>query len=67
MRNIEIKARIKDTLSIIEKVKKLSGTSGEIIHQHDTFYNSTHGRLKLRKFKVNFQMKLKFWDFLTIF
>ncbi|KAJ3659145.1 hypothetical protein Zmor_010850 [Zophobas morio] len=51
MRNVEIKARIKELSAILEKARLLSGSSGELIKQHDTFYCVQKGRLKLRKFE----------------
>ncbi|XP_055632796.1 uncharacterized protein LOC129773225 [Toxorhynchites rutilus septentrionalis] len=50
-RNVEIKARLSDEECFQRKVdiaKKLTGSSGEIIKQHDVFFNSLKGRLKLR-------------------
>lgn len=52
MRNVEIKARVNNINDLIKKAKELSSSDGEEIIQHDTFYNTTKGRLKLRKFKV---------------
>ncbi|GLV45380.1 uncharacterized protein CBL_05481 [Carabus blaptoides fortunei] len=51
MRNIEIKAKVRNLADLLQKVKSLSDTSCEEISQHDTFYNVSQGRLKLRKFK----------------
>ncbi|RZC31755.1 uncharacterized protein BDFB_008113 [Asbolus verrucosus] len=51
MKNVEIKARVKEVAKIIERAKALSGTNGEIIKQHDTFYEVQQGRLKLRRFE----------------
>lgn len=50
LRNVEIKAKVRDLSDIISKAKSLSGNDGELIPQHDVFYNATNGRLKLRKF-----------------
>lgn len=53
MRNIEIKAKVRNILQLKDKAKELSGGKGEIIKQHDSFYRiQTGGRLKLRKFEV---------------
>ncbi|XP_060531257.1 adenylate cyclase CyaB [Cylas formicarius] len=49
MRNIEIKAKVGDMVRLIEKAKKLAGSEGTLIKQHDTFYNAPNGRLKLRR------------------
>lgn len=53
MRNIEIKAKIRNLSALLERAKSLSGTNGEIINQNDTFYTVQKGRLKLRKFEVS--------------
>jgi len=50
-RNIEIKAKVQDIERIISKAAKLSDTAQVTIEQHDTFFKSKNGRLKLRKFK----------------
>ncbi|KAM0725443.1 hypothetical protein ACS0PU_008929 [Formica fusca] len=51
MENIEIKARIQDIDRVILKAKELSNSDGQIITQHDVFFNATKSRLKLRKFE----------------
>ncbi|KAJ8982971.1 hypothetical protein NQ317_001411 [Molorchus minor] len=51
MRNIEIKARIRDINVLISKAKNLSKEEGKILKQHDTFFYVPKGRLKLRKFE----------------
>ncbi|EFA01517.1 uncharacterized protein LOC660170 [Tribolium castaneum] len=51
MRNIEIKAKVRQLAKLIERAKALSETTGEVIKQHDTFYSVAKGRLKLRKFE----------------
>jgi predicted adenylyl cyclase CyaB len=50
--NIEIKARLRDPTATRELAEKLSGAPGEIIEQHDTFFASVRGRLKLRQFSA---------------
>lgn len=53
MRNIEIKAKIRNIQQLKEKAAVLSGGKSEIIKQHDSFYQiAKSGRLKLRKFEV---------------
>lgn len=50
-RNVEIKARIGDVEAFEKRVdiaKNLTKTEGEILPQHDTFFNVGNGRLKLR-------------------
>lgn len=52
MRNIEIKAKVKDLAGLIEKAQNLSNSGGIIIKQDDTFFKVIQGRLKLRRFEV---------------
>lgn len=52
MRNVEIKAKVSDIEELRCKAKILSKSEGTIIKQNDTFYVSSKGRLKLRKFEV---------------
>lgn len=50
-RNIEIKARIQNEQEFEKRIniaKELTKTEGEILMQHDIFYNVREGRLKLR-------------------
>uniref|UniRef100_A0A0M3HHV9 ADF-H domain-containing protein n=1 Tax=Ascaris lumbricoides TaxID=6252 RepID=A0A0M3HHV9_ASCLU len=52
MRNMEIKARIDDLEECQEKASKLcDGQTPILLYQHDTFFRSPRGRLKLRVFK----------------
>ncbi|XP_020293805.1 uncharacterized protein LOC109859704 [Pseudomyrmex gracilis] len=51
MRNVEIKARIRNIDDTISKAETVSDTSKTIIKQHDTFFKAKEGRLKLRKFE----------------
>lgn len=53
MRNVEIKAKVRNLAQLIENARKISDTPREIIKQHDTFFNSKFGRLKLREFEVS--------------
>ena len=46
--NIEIKAHVHDFEEIRRRAEKLSNTPVEVIPQVDTFFNTSHGRLKLR-------------------
>lgn len=56
-RNIEIKAKfntIEEFNEAIEIAKNLTKPdNGEIIEQHDVFFNVNNGRLKIRYLKVN--------------
>lgn len=47
--NIEIKARVMDFDSLKQAVERLSDTPCQVIPQEDTFFNCTHGRIKLRE------------------
>ncbi|XP_071643588.1 uncharacterized protein [Temnothorax longispinosus] len=51
MRNIDVKAVIRDFARTIAKARELSETPEVKIEQHDTFFKAKDGRLKLRKFK----------------
>jgi predicted adenylyl cyclase CyaB len=46
--NIEIKARTRNFDEVRRRAEALSDTSGEVIPQEDTFFNTPRGRLKLR-------------------
>ena len=50
--NVEIKARVRDPVWFAERAADLSQSEGTIIRQHDTFFNCSQGRLKLRDFMV---------------
>ncbi|MCP4550684.1 MAG: class IV adenylate cyclase [Bacteroidetes bacterium] len=49
MKNIEIKAHCKDTAKIRLALHKLNASFKGLDHQIDTYFNCTHGRLKLRE------------------
>lgn len=51
MRNIEIKAKIEDPEGIISKLEQTDKHVSAVIKQHDIFFHSATGRLKLRKFQ----------------
>lgn len=51
--NVEIKAKVCDPSKFAERAAELSKSEGEIIRQHDTFFNCKQGRLKLRDFMNN--------------
>jgi len=48
--NMEIKARVADPVLFRQSAGHLTGSSGEIIRQTDTFFVVPRGRLKLRDF-----------------
>jgi predicted adenylyl cyclase CyaB len=52
-RNIEIKARVQSLRSVAEIVAPLADQGPLEIHQDDTFFNCSNGRLKLRSFSDN--------------
>jgi predicted adenylyl cyclase CyaB len=47
--NIEIKARVHDLPALRQRAEKMSDTPVQVIPQEDTFFNTPHGRLKLRQ------------------
>lgn len=47
-RNVEIKARARFLTAIRERLEKLGASGPTLIPQRDIFFNSAHGRLKLR-------------------
>jgi predicted adenylyl cyclase CyaB len=51
--NIEIKARVQNFDEIRRRAEDLSGSPVEVIPQEDTFFNTPHGRLKLRLLAEN--------------
>ncbi|KAH0556519.1 uncharacterized protein LOC123274911 [Cotesia glomerata] len=53
MRNVEIKAFLRNPDSVKAKAEELSSSEPEVIRQTDTFYIVPHGRLKLRVFDDN--------------
>ncbi|CAM9268243.1 unnamed protein product [Lampetra fluviatilis] len=61
MRNVEVKARVRDVATLRAAAERLSGGPGKRIAQRDTFYVVTRGRLKLRHFSDG-TGKLMFYD-----
>ncbi|KAJ9583940.1 hypothetical protein L9F63_021714 [Diploptera punctata] len=51
MRNVEIKAKIRNLQGIVSKAKQLSKSDGEFIKQDDIFFKVPQGRLKLRTYE----------------
>jgi adenylate cyclase class IV len=49
-RNIELKARIDSVPAILPAARALADGPEVVLHQDDTFFNVTQGRLKLRQF-----------------
>ncbi|KIH60597.1 putative adenylyl cyclase CyaB [Ancylostoma duodenale] len=47
-RNVEIKAKVRDRQEIVRLAKELTGEEPTILKQHDIFYKSPQGRLKMR-------------------
>lgn len=52
-RNVEIKARVRDRQTVESLIEKMRETPARVLHQHDIFFHSQHGRLKLRIFSLN--------------
>lgn len=48
-RNIELKARLRDPQAALDVARSLATRPPERQHQIDTYFNSAHGRLKLRE------------------
>ncbi|MFH4982058.1 hypothetical protein AB6A40_008767 [Gnathostoma spinigerum] len=49
MRNVELKARVNDVSMVIELASALTSEGpSEVLKQHDVFFSSPNGRLKLR-------------------
>ncbi|KAL1506698.1 hypothetical protein ABEB36_006014 [Hypothenemus hampei] len=61
MKNVEIKAKIKNLKTLLQFGKILAGREATIIKQHDTFYNAKKGRIKLRRLDAG-QAELIFYD-----
>lgn len=59
--NVEIKATVSDPMTFAERAAELSQSEGTIIRQHDTFFNCSQGRLKLRDF-MNQSGQLIFYE-----
>lgn len=53
LKNIEIKAKIRDYEKVKKLTEELCPTLVQIEHQEDTFFNTTKGRLKLRETEIN--------------
>ncbi|XP_015119972.1 uncharacterized protein LOC107043145 [Diachasma alloeum] len=51
LRNVEIKAVLRNAVAAHARAKELSHSDGTIIHQTDTFFKTPQGRLKLRCFE----------------
>lgn len=54
LRNVEIKARVKNLKDLLQKAENVSKTKATIILQDDTFFKCEKGRLKLRTFEVKY-------------
>ncbi|ENN80761.1 hypothetical protein YQE_02822, partial [Dendroctonus ponderosae] len=49
MPNVEIKAKVSNLSLLLERAEKLAGSEALVLKQHDTFYCTQKGRLKLRR------------------
>ncbi|KAM8883751.1 uncharacterized protein ACB058_000184 isoform 1-T1 [Synchiropus picturatus] len=59
--NVEIKAQVADPVQFAKTAAQLSQSEGTVIQQHDTFFNCSKGRLKLRDF-MNGSGQLIFYE-----
>jgi predicted adenylyl cyclase CyaB len=48
-RNVEVKARVRDIEKLSARAESLAGEPAQVIEQHDTFFSTARGRLKLRR------------------
>ncbi|XP_043239963.1 uncharacterized protein LOC122390761 isoform X2 [Amphibalanus amphitrite] len=61
MRNVEIKARVRDLERTRQLAAQLSGSDGQQLDMRDTFFPAAHGRLKLRE-QTGAPNRLIFYD-----
>uniref|UniRef100_A0A8R1DL84 CYTH domain-containing protein n=1 Tax=Caenorhabditis japonica TaxID=281687 RepID=A0A8R1DL84_CAEJA len=52
-RNVEIKAKVQDHDETVRRAVEISGKQPSILRQHDIFYESPNGRLKMRSVEEN--------------
>ncbi|RCN30721.1 putative adenylyl cyclase CyaB [Ancylostoma caninum] len=52
-RNVEIKAKVRDRQEIVRLAKEVTGEEPTLLKQHDIFYRSPQGRLKMRTVEEN--------------
>lgn len=60
-RNVEIKARLRDITKVLNTLRNITTSDGEILKQCDTFYPTPNGRLKLREIE-GVHSELIFYD-----
>ncbi|VDO28415.1 unnamed protein product [Haemonchus placei] len=53
LRNVEIKARVRNRDEVLRLASELTGEQPTILKQHDLFYNAPEGRLKMRTVEEN--------------
>ena len=64
-RNVEIKAVVSDLAAVLKRASELSDLSyayrdgGMKIEQTDTFFNSSNGRVKLRRLKTEVKVDVQ--------
>lgn len=49
-RNVEIKAKVEDVTALLERIESIADRGPQVIHQEDTFFPCSKGRLKFRRF-----------------
>jgi adenylate cyclase class IV len=64
LRNVEIKAKVRNLDDIVNRAKKLSNSEGTWIKQDDVFFRVPRGRLKLRTFEVSYRNTFQVCNFL---
>jgi adenylate cyclase class IV len=63
LRNIEIKAKVRNLDDIVSKAEKLTNSEGTWIKQDDVFFRVPQGRLKLRTFEVSCRNTIQVCNF----
>ncbi|CAI2336681.1 unnamed protein product [Caenorhabditis sp. 36 PRJEB53466] len=52
-RNVEVKAKVRDHDETVRRAVEISGKKPSVLKQHDIFYESPNGRLKMRSVEEN--------------
>ena len=59
---IELKARLSSLISTRKKIITLGGVVEGVFHQTDTYFNTSHGRLKIREIKNQSVSRLIYYE-----